>query len=379
VTQTPTIQSHLCQDRDIRKIIHIDMDAFYAAVEVLDNPALKGRPLIVGGDPRSRGVVSSASYEARTFGVRSAMACSVASRLCPQAIFIRPRMERYREISQRIHAIFQRYTDCIEPISLDEAWLDVTENLLHSPSATWIAQEIKGQIRAELQLSCSAGVSYNKFLAKIASDEQKPDGLFVITPEAAPQFLYHLDVCKIPGVGRVTQKKLNELGIHFGYQLLARSELSLVQEFGKMGHSLFHIIRGHDPRPVVAQRECKSISVEETFATDLYYGSQLEQTLRGLCQDLAVRMRRKGRTGKTLTVKIKFHDFQQITRRVTRLREYSTVEEMYTEGAEKLQTVCQSEFPDKAIRLLGVGISNFRHDKSPERSRQLMLPFDDLS
>lgn len=204
---------------DIRKIIHVDMDAFYAAVEVLDNPSLKGRPVIVGGNPASRSVVCSASYEARKFGIRSAMACSLAKRLCPGAVFIRPNFTRYREISRRIHEIFKRYTVHIETLALDEAWLDVTVNLQDIPSATQIAQMIKNKIRDELRLTCSAGVSYNKFLSKIASDEKKPDGLFVITPDDAPDFLKSMEVGKVSGVGKVTQKKLEALGIKYGNQL----------------------------------------------------------------------------------------------------------------------------------------------------------------
>ena len=359
-----------------RKIIHIDMDAFYPSVEILDNPALKGLPLIVGGDPNSRGVVASASYEARKFGVRSAMACSMAKRLCPQALFLLPRMARYREVSLQIHAIFKQYTDLIEPISLDEAWLDVTENFQHIPSATWVARKIKEQIKTELYLTCSAGVSFNKFLAKIASDEQKPDGLFVITPQMAPQFLHDLEVRKIPGVGRVTQKKLKGLNIEYGYQLHEKSEIFLVEHFGKFGTYLFNIIRGHDPRLVVSHRECKSISIENTFATDLLYGESLLDELSRLCKGLVKRMGKKSLSGKTMTLKVKFHDFQQITRSVTQEHDYKTGEDIFACAKEKLRSVCESEFPQKPIRLLGVGISNLATEHPPDsEGRQLYFPY----
>ena len=359
---------------DNRKIIHIDMDAFYPSVEILDNPELQGLPVIVGGSPQSRGVVASASYEARKFGVRSAMACALAYKLCPQGIFLRPRMNRYREISQQIHAIFAQYTNQIEPISLDEAWLDVTENFQHIPSATWIAMKIKDQIKSEIQLCCSAGISYNKFLAKIASDEQKPDGVFVITPDSAQEFLLRMEVRKIPGVGKVTQQKLKSLGIEYGYQLSAKTEPFLVQHFGKAGSYLYHIIRGHDHRSVMPHRERKSISTENTFSEDYLYGETLLAELRQLTQDLIRRMQKKSFvTGKTMTLKVKFHDFQQITRSVTQAADYQTEEEIFRCAHEKLYSVCTQEFPNKAIRLLGAGISNFSKD---EDSKELPLQLD---
>jgi DNA polymerase IV len=354
---------------DARKILHIDMDAFYPAVEVLDRPELAGAALIVGGRPESRGVVSSASYEARTFGVRSAMATALAYKLCPHAVFLLPNMARYREVSQQIHAIFQQYTDLIEPISLDEAWLDVTENFQQIPSATWIAQRIKQQIRADIGLTCSAGVSFNKFLAKIASEEDKPDGLFVITPQSAPEFLRRLAVRKIPGVGRVTQAKLKTLGIEFGHHLLAQSEQTLVDHFGKMGAYLYAIIRGQDDRPVVAERACKSISAENTFAIDLGDGAELQAELRQICADLATRLEKHGLFGKTLTLKVKFHDFQQITRSITRLQDFESEAEIFAAAHDKLRAVCAEEFPEKPIRLLGVGISNFAREDNADRSR----------
>ncbi len=364
--------------KGVRKIIHVDMDAFYPSIEILDNPDLKGKPVIVGGSPKSRGVVASATYEARKFGVHSAMACALAYKLCPQAIFIPTRMSRYREVSQQIHAIFQQYTDLIEPISLDEAWLDVTENFYNIPSATWLAQQIKQQIWEEVHLTCSAGVSFNKFLAKIASEEQKPDGLFVIPPEKAYDFLQRMEVRKIPGVGKVTQGKLKSLDIEYGFQLSQHSEIFLIKHFGKMGTYLYHIIRGDDPRPVIAHREMKSLSVENTFAVDLKYGPELLEELRQLVFDLGKRLERKSPVyGKTLTLKVKFHDFQQITRSVTQTHCYQTLDEIFTCASEKLRVVCEQEFFEKPIRLVGVGISHI-HQESISNELNIQLDFFDL-
>lgn len=356
---------------DERKIIHIDMDAFYPSVEILDQPELRGLPVIVGGSPASRGVVASASYEARTFGVRSAMASALAHKLCPQGIFLPTRMSRYREVSQQIHAIFARYTDLIEPISLDEAWLDVTQNFQGIPSATWIAKRIKQEIRGEIHLTCSAGVSFNKFLAKIASDEQKPDGLFVIPPERASEFLAALEVRKIPGVGKVTQKKLAGFGVEYGHQLFAQTEAFLVEHFGKHGAYLYQIIRGNDPRPVMPDRERKSVSVENTFAVDLLYGKELLEELRMLIVDLLHRIEKhRFPPGKTLTLKVKFYDFQQITRSITSLRAYQTQAAIFSEACERLRIVCNEEFPHKRIRLLGIGLSNFIESEQAHHSIQ---------
>ncbi len=342
-----------------RRIIHVDMDAFYVAVEVLDNPSLKELPVIVGGHPDSRGVVCSASYEARKFGIRSAMACSIARRQCPSAIFIFPRFKRYREISRRIHDIFGQYTDQIEALALDEAWLDVTENLFNIPSATIIAQKVKQQIKTDLKLICSVGVSFNKFLAKIASDEKKPDGLFVITPDQAFDFLQQMEVRKIPGVGKVTQQKLAELGIVYGYQLYEKPESVLIEKFGKMGSYLYQRVRGIDHGPVVTFRDTKSISNETTFNNDLFYGRPLLVELKKLIDNVSKRVQRQKLAGKTLILKIKFFDFHQITRSITRRTPFTDDEIIFHVAKEKLKLVCQTEFPNKKIRLLGIGLSNF--------------------
>ena len=350
----------------VRKIIHLDMDAFYASVEIKDNPRLAGLPVAVGGSPQSRAVVSAASYKAREYGIRSAMPCSQAQRLCPDAIFLPPRFERYKEISGQIHQIFRNYTHLIEPLSLDEAWLDVTTNLVNSPSATWVAMQIKQDIKDQLGLTASAGVSYNKFLAKIASDEKKPDGLFVITPENAASFLETILVRKIPGVGKITNKKLQLYGIEKGYQLLEKSESFLIQRFGKLGGHLYQIIRGIDERPVQASRERKSVGIETTFAVDQLYGEKLMQELIRLLEGLSKRLKRAEKRGKTFHLKVKFEDFKQITRSIT-LNTFDITEEAISRLAhQKLSEICLVEFPQKKIRLLGVSLSNFIDQKTPD-------------
>lgn len=349
------------QDRGkrTRKIIHLDMDAFYASVEIKDNPHLAGLPVVVGGSPQSRAVVSAASYKAREYGIRSAMPCSRAQRLCPDAIFLPPRFERYKEISRSIHTIFGKYTAMIEPLSLDEAWLDVTTNHMDIPSATWVAMHIKREIKEQLGLTASAGVSYNKFLAKIASDEKKPDGLFVITPENAPAFLRGIPVRKIPGVGKVTAKRLQLYGIERGEQLLDKSEQFLQERFGKLGGYLFRIIRGVDDRPVESSRERKSVGIENTFAVDHHYGEKLILELDRLLDGLAKRLDQIKKEGRTVHLKVKFEDFKQITRSVT-IEPKGRVESSIRQLAhEKLADICRVEYPDKKIRLLGVSLSNF--------------------
>jgi DNA polymerase-4 len=353
----------------IRKILHIDMDAFYASVEVRDNPKLYGLPVIVGGSPESRAVVCAASYEARKYGIRSAMPCSHAKRLCPQAIFLPPRFHYYREISQEIHKIFHQYTIEIEPVSLDEAWLDVTQNHKNIPSATWIAQSIKNEVHAKLNLICSAGVSYNKFLAKIASDEDKPNGLYIIRPEDASQFLQKMEVKKIPGVGKVTLKKLNSLGVYIGSDLLKKEEGFLTEQFGKMGGYLHQIIRGIDNRPIKTNRERKSISVEHTFSRDLHYVDCVPEKLRAVVIELQDRLKNKNLYGRTLTLKVKFQDFHQITRSLSREDFYLTENEIYQDLELKLKEATD-QFSEKRVRLIGVGLSNLATQEELERQQQ---------
>lgn len=351
--------------KKVRKIIHLDMDAFFASVEIKDNPRLAGLPVAVGGSPQSRAVVSAASYKAREYGIRSAMPCSQAQRLCPETIFLPPRFERYKEISNQIHEIFRRYTHLIEPLSLDEAWLDVTSNFVNSPSATWVAMSIKQDIKKQLGLTASAGVSYNKFLAKIASDEKKPDGLFVITPENAPSFLETIPVRKLPGVGKITNKKLQLYGIEKGNQLLEKSESYLIQRFGKLGAYLYQIIRGIDERPVQASRERKSVGIETTFAVDQYYGEKLIQELTRLLEGLFKRLKKAEKKGRTFHIKVKFEDFRQITRSAT-LHTIGLTEQSISKLAhQKLKEICLVEFPEQKIRLLGVSLSNFIKQQSP--------------
>ncbi|MCP4757021.1 MAG: DNA polymerase IV [Proteobacteria bacterium] len=364
--------------RKIRKIIHLDMDAYYASVEIKDNPDLEGFPVVVGGSPQSRSVVSAANYRAREFGIHSAMPCSMAKRLCPEAVFLPPRFERYQEISNQIHQIFQKYTSIIEPLSLDEAWLDVTDNLIECPSATWIAKLIKQDIKSELGLTSSAGVSYNKFLAKIASDEKKPDGLFVITPENAPVFLENISIKKIPGVGKVTNKKLQLFGIEKGRQLLDKSEVYLVQHFGKLGRYLYQIIRGIDERPVVTHRIRKSVGIETTFASDFLYGEELKHGLNRLLSGLFKRLKKTGKQGKTFNLKIKFEDFQQITRSVTNQTSILDPETITRLAYQKLSEVCRNEYPDKKIRLLGISVSNFQKSSTLQQGNQQLDIFSFL-
>ncbi|RYG10691.1 MAG: DNA polymerase IV, partial [Chitinophagaceae bacterium] len=264
----------------VRKIIHIDMDAFYASVEQRDFPAYRGKPLVVGGSPEGRGgVVATASYEARKFGIRSAMTSKKAQQLCPYAIFVRPRFEAYKEVSQKIREIFSRYTDLIEPLSLDEAYLDVTVDKLNIGSAIAIAEEIKKAIKTELNLTASAGVSINKFTAKIASDMNKPDGLTFIGPSRLEKFIEKLPVEKFFGVGKVTAEKMKKQGLHTGSDLKALSEQRLVQLFGKAGKFFYRIVRGIDDREVQPNQAIKSISAEDTFMEDLDRGEELDEWL----------------------------------------------------------------------------------------------------
>jgi DNA polymerase-4 len=296
-----------------RKIIHVDMDAFYASVEQRDDPALRGRPIAVGGS-RERGVVAAASYEARKFGVHSAMPSVTARRKCPELVFVRPRFDVYREVSASIRAIFADYTPLIEPLSLDEAYLDVSENLRGIPTATKIAKEIKLRIREELGLTASAGVSYCKMLAKIASDYRKPDGLHVITPEAGPDFVLDLPVGKFHGIGPATEARMKALGIATGADLRSKPLEFLQERFGKSGSYFWGISRGIDHRPVRPDRIRKSIGAEATFENDLTEFDDLRERLQPILDKVWSRMESTGAKGRTVTLKLKFSDFTQITR-----------------------------------------------------------------
>jgi len=335
-----------------RKIIHVDMDAFYASVEQRDDPALRGRPVAVGGEVR--GVVTAASYEARKYGVFSAMPSAAAKRRCPGLIFVKPRFDAYKAVSLQIREIFAEYTHLVEPLSLDEAYLDVTENLKGVASATEIAMEIRAKIRAETSLTASAGVSYNKFLAKLASDHRKPDGLFVITPNMGPAFVEALPVGKFHGVGPATTAKMNKLGIETGLDLRAQSMAFLQQHFGKAGAYYYWIARGVDDRPVLANRIRKSVGAENTFAADLFTFEAALDALLPIIDKVWGHCESTGTRGRTVTLKIKYADFQQITRSQSVrgvIEERTVLEEISVE-------LLRAQFPvTKGIRLLGISIS----------------------
>lgn len=339
-----------------RKIIHIDMDAFYASVEQRDFPELRGKALAVGGSPDGRGVVATASYEARKFGVRSAMSSRQALQLCPHLLFTRPRFEVYKEVSNQIRAIFRRYTDLIEPLSLDEAYLDVTVDKQGIGSAIEIATAIKEAIHNELGLTASAGVSTNKFIAKIASDYQKPDGLTFIGPSKIIPFLEQLPIDKFFGVGKVTATKMKNMGIHTGKELKAFTAHELIRKFGKSGQFFYHMVRGEDNRPVKTNRIAKSIGIEDTFETDLREDEDMLHELNALCVKLEKRLEGKAKQGRTVTLKMKYADFTQITRSKTSAFYLFTAEDIFRQVSDLFHKV---EKGDRKVRLLGVTVSNF--------------------
>ncbi len=360
---------------DLRKIIHIDMDAFYASVEQRDNPQLRGQPVVVGGNPDGRGVVATCSYEARRFGIHSAMSCARAYRLCPQVVFVRPRFDAYQKVSQQIREIFLHYTDLVEPLSLDEAFLDVTINKPGIQSATWIAQNICKEIQLKTGLTASAGVSYNKFLAKIASDVKKPNGLTVVTPEQAEQFIAQLPIRRFHGVGRVTEKKMQNLGIHTGADLCEHSLAELHKKFGKPGQYYFNIARGIDLRPVVPNRVRKSIGKETTLSEDTADIGQLITIIGDLSRKVAVLLESQQSSGLTLTLKVKYADFQIVTRRISR--------DLPIEAADEILAIAEgllvkTRAGEKAVRLLGVTISNLTTDIPVKEVLQMELPFSDI-
>jgi len=351
-----------------RKIIHIDMDAFYASVEQRDNPELRGKPVAVGGS-RERGVVAAASYEARKFGVHSAMPSVTAKRRCPDLIFVKPRFDAYKAISLQIREIFATYTPIIEPLSLDEAYLDVTRNLKGIVSATRIAEEIRAMIRAETELTASAGVSYNKFLAKLASDHRKPDGLFVITPQMGPAFVETLPVRKFHGVGPATARKMAGLGIETGLDLKAQSQAFLQQHFGKAGAYYYWAARGVDERPVRADRIRKSVGVENTFAADLFTYEAAREAPREIVDNVWAHCERSGVRGRTVTLKVKFTNFRVITRSRTGQTPIITRSELEQLGCALLEPL----FPvARGIRLLGVSLSSF--GEAAKRDPEFSLP-----
>ena len=345
-----------------RKIIHIDMDAFYASVEQHDNPALRGLPIAVGHEGE-RGVVSAASYEARRYGVRSAMASLKAARMCPELVFVPVRIERYKEVSDHIHEIFRDYTDIIEPLALDEAFLDVTVNKKGMALAVDIAREIKERIREELGLVASAGVSYNKFLAKIASDYRKPDGLCTIHPDKAHDFIAQLPIEAFWGVGKVTARRMHALGIHNGKDLRQWSMDGLTREFGKVGRLYYEFARGIDLRPVEAVRVRKSIGCERTLEKDIHTRAAVVVELYHTAEELIRRLDAKDFRGNTLTLKIKFHDFTQITRSITQDKELTRMKTILPLAKQLLSEV---KYEERPIRLIGLSVSNPRDEDNDD-------------
>ncbi|MBU6451896.1 MAG: DNA polymerase IV [Cyanobacteria bacterium REEB67] len=348
------------------------MDAFFASVEQRDNPSYRGKPVVVGGSPDQRGVVAAASYEARQYGIHSAMPSRTAIQKCPQVIFVRPRFDAYKEASEAIREIFYRYTDLVEPLSLDEAYLDVTVNKLDMPSATIIAREIKKCIFEETQLTASAGISINKFLAKTASAVNKPDGLFLILPENAEAFAEKLPIEKFYGIGEVTAQKMRNAGVFTGADLKKWSENDLLKKFGKVGSYYYHIVRGQDDRPVMPNRVRKSIGAEESYAHDLSERHSMIVALEEIAECLKGRIDRSQTSGRTLTLKVKYADYQQVTRSRTLGESLYGVEEMLKIAIELLDT---TEVAQKHARLLGLALSNLDCEREEQEWVQLMIDF----
>lgn len=339
----------------IRKIIHVDMDAFFAAVEQRDNPALRGKPVIIGGKPGGRGVVSTASYEARKFGVHSAMPTNKAYQLCPHGIFVKANFEAYKEASNQIRKIFYEFTDLVEPLSLDEAYLDVTENHRGINSGTIIAKEILELIQDVTKLTASAGVAHNKFIAKVASDFNKPNGLTVITPDKAIEFLEELDINKFFGVGKATQAKMHALGIKTGGDLKKWTEIDLVKAFGKSGRHYYKIVRGIDNREVKPHRTRKSYGKERTFSEDVNDLDWVTTFLDELAQSISEGMKKIPTAGKTITLKVRYKNFDTITRSQSLTHHTNSKEEISSIVRQLLE---QTEAATREIRLLGISLSN---------------------
>ncbi|ORO61605.1 DNA polymerase IV [Streptococcus oralis subsp. oralis] len=342
-----------------RKIIHIDMDAFFAAVEIRDNPKLKGKPVIIGSDPRQtggRGVVSTCSYEARAFGIHSAMSSKEAYERCSQAVFISGNYEKYKAVGLEIRAIFKRYTDLIEPMSIDEAYLDVTENKLGIKSAVKIARLIQQDIWQELHLTASAGVSYNKFLAKMASDYQKPHGLTVILPDQAQEFLKQMDIAKFHGVGKKTVEKLHEMGIYTGADLLDVSEVTLIDRFGRLGFDLYRKARGIHNSQVKSNRIRKSIGKEKTYGKILQDEEDIKKELTLLSEKVALNLSKQNKAGKIIILKIRYADFSTLTRRKSLPQATQDASQIVQTALQLYEELAEKE---KGIRLLGITVTGF--------------------
>ncbi len=358
-----------------RKIIHVDMDAFYASVEQLDNPSLRGLPLAVGGNSK-RGVVSAASYEARKFGVRSAISGYKAAQLCPHLVFVKPRFERYKEISNQIRKIFHEYTDLVEPLSLDEAYLDVTQNKKGQPSATLIASEIRQKIKENIGLNASAGISINKFLAKIASDINKPNGQKTIPPEEVVSFIENLDVRLFFGVGKVTKEKMYKLGIFTGLDLKKKSLEYLQEHFGKSGKHYYMVSRGIQNSPVKPMRARKSLGAERTFSDNISSEVFLVEKLQHIAKEVSRRLEKQNVAGKTITLKIKYSDFEMHTRSKT-LKFFISSEDLILEEAKAL---LYQEKLKNSVRLIGISLSNLNNEKKetkvkPQKEVSVQLKF----
>lgn len=354
-----------------RHIIHIDMDAFFASVEQMDNPKYAGRPLIVGGNPEGRGVVAACSYEARRYGIHSAMSAAKAIQNCPHALFVRPRKDRYKEVSIQIMEIFRSCSPIIEPLSVDEAFLDITEGHNTIQDAADTANQIRSRVFHEVGLTCSAGVSYNKFLAKVASDINKPDGLTVITREQAEEFLASLAIGKFYGVGKVTEKKMHTLGIRIGRDLLRFEKIELIRFFGKAGAFFYDIVRGVDHREVKPGAGRKSVGTETTFHEDILDLAQIQEVIHNLACKVAHSLQKKESCGTTLTLKVRYHDFSTVTRSITLPAPLCSSEEIMEYMPRLLQATDAGKIK---IRLLGITVSNLslQSEKTPV---QMVLPF----
>lgn len=353
-----------------RKIIHIDMDAFYASVEQMDNPDLRGKPVAVGGS-ENRGVVSAASYEARKFGVRSAISGVLAKKYCPEIIFVRPRFDRYKEISGKIHKIFHDYTDLVEPLSLDEAYLDVTQNKKGNPSASLLAEEIRLRILNEVGISASAGISINKFVAKIASDVNKPNGQKTVNPDEVEAFLEELPIRKFYGVGKVTTEKMYQLGIFTGTDLKSKSVEFLEKHFGKSGAFYYNVVRGIHNSEVKSNRITKSVAAEHTFDINLSSEIFMLEQLEKIAVSLEKRLKKYNISGKTVTLKIKYSDFSQQTRSKT-LPYFISDKSLILETVEEL--LYQEKMKD-SVRLLGISLNNLNTEEKKAVIVQLKFAF----
>lgn len=358
----------------VRKIIHVDMDMFYAAVELLERPELRDQPVVVGGSPKSRSVVTTANYVARKYGIHSAMSCAEAYRRCPECVFIKPDFPKYHKYSQIIRSIFYKFTDLVEPLSLDEAYLDVTVNKTGEPSATRIASAIKKEIFEQTGLTASAGVAPNMFVAKIASDFKKPDGLTVVPPEKVLAFIQPLPVRRIPGIGPVTDAHMAKLGIRTVAHLASQTREWLEEHFGSFGQYLWDIARGIDEREVTPSWERKSLGAEETFERDLLNVQEIEEYLRDCARSVFDQLTKEGKRARTVTLKIKYHDFRSITRRRTLEDFIASAEQIFDISRELL---CRTDAGRVKIRLAGISLSTF--SRTEEQANAVQLPFPNLS